>query len=354
VLDGTGDAQSNIDAGMHGLAGLADLMVSRQPAFIGNGTGSTDNAAQGTSQLFGQGNALFGVRADTTANGNNHISTDQVNQLLSALLDVQDLNMDIVSSQSGGNLLNNNLGSTSFVERLGLHNAGAHGGHLRAEARADDGGHQVAAECGTGHLQVGVLFKLGVVHINGGGGAQEVLILGDIHIQVGAVSSQAGVQAGCAAGAKVTAQVGSANQHNFRLFLHDEVTQNLGIAIGGVVLQQGAVDIVNAVCAVAAESLEVVLVDLAAHHNAAQLNAKVVGQFAAFTQQLIADGLYLAFALFAEYPHALEGGGVHCIEFSHCTSLLSQIRCLSFRMPTSWAASSTIMPAPLTGGAKDL
>ena len=59
VLDGTGDAQSNIDAGMHGLAGLADLMVSRQPAFIGNGTGSTDNAAQGTSQLFGQGNALF-------------------------------------------------------------------------------------------------------------------------------------------------------------------------------------------------------------------------------------------------------------------------------------------------------
>ena len=32
-----------------------------------------------------------------TANGNNHISTDQVNQLLSALLDVQDLNMDTVS-----------------------------------------------------------------------------------------------------------------------------------------------------------------------------------------------------------------------------------------------------------------
>ena len=41
VLDGTGDAQSNIDAGMHGLAGLADLMVSRQPALIGDGTGGT-------------------------------------------------------------------------------------------------------------------------------------------------------------------------------------------------------------------------------------------------------------------------------------------------------------------------
>ena len=33
------------------------------------------------------------------------------------------------------------------------------------------------------------------------------------------------------------------------------------------------------------------------HHNAAQLNAKVVGQLAAFTQQLIADGLYLALSL---------------------------------------------------------
>ena len=37
VLDSTGDAQGNIDAGMHGLAGLADLMVGRQPARIGDG-----------------------------------------------------------------------------------------------------------------------------------------------------------------------------------------------------------------------------------------------------------------------------------------------------------------------------
>ena len=46
VLDGTGDAQSNIDAGMHGLAGLANLMVSRQPAFIGNGTAYTAIASR--------------------------------------------------------------------------------------------------------------------------------------------------------------------------------------------------------------------------------------------------------------------------------------------------------------------
>ena len=46
MLNGTGDAQRNVDAGMHGLAGLADLMVSAQPALVGDGTGSTDNAAQ--------------------------------------------------------------------------------------------------------------------------------------------------------------------------------------------------------------------------------------------------------------------------------------------------------------------
>ena len=51
VLDGTGDAQCNVDAGMHGLAGLTDLMVGRQPALIGDGAGSTDNTAQSLSLI---------------------------------------------------------------------------------------------------------------------------------------------------------------------------------------------------------------------------------------------------------------------------------------------------------------
>ena len=339
---------------MHGLAGLADLMVSAQPALVGDGTGSTNNTAQSLSQLLSQLDALLGVSGDTAADGDDNVSANQVNELLSALLDVEHLNMDVVRGQSGGNVLNDDLVGTGLVERLHLHDAGADGGHLRAEARADDGSHQVAAKCGAGHLQVGVLLELGVVHIDVGGGAQEVLVLLNINVQMGAVGGQTGVQTGCAAGAEVAAEVGRADQHDLRLLVHDEVAQRLGIAIGGVVLQQGAVDIVNTVSAVAAQSLEVSLSQTAAHDNASQLNAKVVGQLAALAQQLIADGLDLAFALLAENPHALEGGGVHCIEFSHCSFLLPQIRCLSFRMPTSWAASSTLMPAPLTGGAKDL
>src|SRR5699024_11466950 len=125
-----------------------------------------------------------------------------------------------------------------------LHDDGADGGHLQAEARADDGGHQVAAERRAVHLQVGVLFELGVVHINVGGGAQEVLVLLHIHIQVGAVGGQAGVQPGGAAGAQVTAQVGGADQRDLELFVHDQGAQSLGIAVGSVVLEQRALQVV--------------------------------------------------------------------------------------------------------------
>ena len=212
----------------------------------------------------------------------------------------------------------------------------------------------MAAEGGTGHLEVGVLLKLGVVHIDGGGGAQELLVLLHIHIQMGAVGGQAGVQAGGAAGTQVTAQVGGADQNDLGLFLLHQVAQDLGVAVGGVILEQRAVDVVDTVGAIAAQSLDVLIVELAAHHHAAQLDAQIVGQFAALAEQLVADGLDHALTLFTKDPHALEGGGVHRIVFSHCTSLLSQIRCLSFRIPTSWLALSTIWPAPLTGGAKDL
>ena len=75
VLDGTRDAQGNVDAGMHGLTGLADLVVSRQPALIGDGTGSTDNTAQSLGQLLSQLDALLGVSGDTAADGDDNVST---------------------------------------------------------------------------------------------------------------------------------------------------------------------------------------------------------------------------------------------------------------------------------------
>ena len=101
VLDSAGNAQSNIDLGVHGLAGLTNLMVSGHPACIGNGTGSTHNAAaQCSSQLLSQLDALVDVLADTTANRDDDVCTDEVDQLLSCLLNAQDLSLDVVSGQA--------------------------------------------------------------------------------------------------------------------------------------------------------------------------------------------------------------------------------------------------------------
>ena len=89
-----GYTQSHIDLGVHSLAGLTDLMVSGHPACVGNGTGSTHNAAaQCSSQLLSQLDALVDILADAAANRDDDIGTDQIDQLLSSLLDAQDLGL---------------------------------------------------------------------------------------------------------------------------------------------------------------------------------------------------------------------------------------------------------------------
>ena len=45
MLDSTGDTQSNIDLGMHGLTGLANLMVSADPTGVNAGTGGANDTA---------------------------------------------------------------------------------------------------------------------------------------------------------------------------------------------------------------------------------------------------------------------------------------------------------------------
>ncbi len=50
VLDCAGDTQSNIQLRMYGLAGLTNLMVSRQPAGVDCCTGTANNAAELSSQ----------------------------------------------------------------------------------------------------------------------------------------------------------------------------------------------------------------------------------------------------------------------------------------------------------------
>ena len=180
----------------------------------------------------------------------------------------------------------------------------------------------MAAESGTGHLQVGALIKLHVIHIHGGGGLQEGLVLLHIHIQVGAVGGQAGVQSRRAAGAQVTADIGGADEHDLGLLFHYHIADDLGIGIGGVVLQQGVLTYDDTVGAVAAQLFGQPLY-LIAQQQAAQLHAQVIGQLAAFADELEIGGHQLALALLAEYPYALEGGGIGIHKSRHSHFLLS-------------------------------
>ena len=85
MLDSTGNAQSNVQLRMYGLAGLTNLMVSRQPAGVDSSTGTANNATEQASQLFSQLDAGVNVLGNTTAYRYNYLSAGQVNQLLSSL-----------------------------------------------------------------------------------------------------------------------------------------------------------------------------------------------------------------------------------------------------------------------------
>ena len=157
VLDSAGDAQSNIDLGVHGLAGLTNLMVSRQPAGVDGGTGAANNAAQDLSQLLSQLDAALNILGNAAAHRHDEVSADQVHQLLSGLHHLGDVGVDVLSSQSEAGLHDLNSVGLGLVKGVLLHNAGTDGSHAGTETGADDGSHQVTAESGTGHLQVAVL-----------------------------------------------------------------------------------------------------------------------------------------------------------------------------------------------------
>ena len=212
----------------------------------------------------------------------------------------------------------------------------------------------MAAKGGTGHLQVAVTLLDAVdgSGSQGGGGAQEVLVLGHVDVQVGAVGAQTGVQTGSQTGAQITADVGGTDEQDLGLVVVDQVADGLGVAAGGVVLQQGVLADIDAVSAVAAQLLGQTF-HVVAQQNAVQLGAQLVSQLAALGDQLEGGGHHGALALLAEYPNAalelLDRGTViarHILQ-----SPFYQIRCLAASMPASLSqvarsAPSSIMPTP--------
>ena len=182
--------------------------------------GTHNAAAQSSCQLLSQLNALLDILADAAADRDDHVCADQIDQLLSGLLNAQDLGLDVLSSQSECGFHDLAGISLGLIEGSLLHNAGTHGGHLRTEAGADDGSHQMAAECRAGHLQVAVFhIELLLGQVDSGALLQEIDVLCSVDVQMGSISGQAGVQTSCAAGAQIAADVGCADQQDFGLVL---------------------------------------------------------------------------------------------------------------------------------------
>src|SRR5882724_12957387 len=67
VLNGATDAESEIKFWRNGLAGAADLAFHGEPAFIANGAGRGDLAAESFGESFSLGNIFGGF--DAAANG---------------------------------------------------------------------------------------------------------------------------------------------------------------------------------------------------------------------------------------------------------------------------------------------
>ena len=125
------------------------------------------------------------------------------------------------------------------------------------------------------------------------------------------------MQTGRAAGAQVTADVGGADQERLGLQVLDDIADDLGIGVGVVNGQQGALADIDLVGAVAAQLLGDGLDALAAQQQAAQVHTQLVGQVTALGDQLQVSGHQLALALLTEHPYILESSDISTVEIRH-------------------------------------
>ena len=103
-------------------------MVGGQPAGVDGGTGTANDAAQLSSQLLSQLDAALDILGDATAHRDDHVSADQIDQLLGGLDDLDHLGLHVVLSQRDGGLDQLAGVSLGLIELSLLHHAGAHSG----------------------------------------------------------------------------------------------------------------------------------------------------------------------------------------------------------------------------------
>ena len=313
---------------MDGLAGLSHLMVRGQPAGVDGGAAAADNAAQLRRQFFRQLDAAFHVLADAASHGDDIVRADEVHQLFRGLDHFHDFRLEIVLAQGERGLHDFHAVRFRLVKGFLLHHARTDRRHAGTEAGADDGGHEVAAERRTGHLEIAgnvVLLAhdnrrrqfLNFLRRQCGGPFQEIPVLGHIHVQMCAVRAQARMETRRAAGAKIAANVRRADQERLRLEVLDDVADYFRVGVRVVDRQQGMFADIDLVRAIAAQLFGNAFHAFAAQQQPAQVHAQFVRQVPALGNQLKIGGHELALALFAEYPYVLERANIRTVEFRH-------------------------------------
>ncbi len=143
-----------------------------------------------------------------------------------------------------------------------LHHAGTDGRHLGAMFFAENGGHEVAAEGGTGHAEF-VSFVVADFELGGVGGEAGQVACGDT-------------------GPQVAADGGGTDQQNAGVLFLDDLGDGLGVGLGEVGSQEVVVDHEHFVGASGNESLGLGL-DVFAKEDGHYFLVVGIGQFASFT-----------------------------------------------------------------------
>ena len=156
-------------------------------------------------------------------------------------------------------------------------------GHLRAVVRADNRGHNVAAE--------------------GGAGLQQVFGF-RVNRQACAVRGETGIDGDGHAGDQAAADGGGAAEQDVGLMGLDQVDQHCGI---GFVLEIGQfrlIDEINLVGTTTGEFGNFIL-NFGSEQDCAKVHVQFVSQFAAFAKQFVGYGFNMTVALFCKDPDVL-------------------------------------------------
>ena len=199
---------------------------------------------------------------NTASTTDEDLSLGDVGHLLVGLDGLDEFHLELAGIELGSELSHHTL-ATGLALHL-LHHTGTHGRHLRTVVGADDGSHQVAAECGTRHTEFGLIVLIG------------------LNLEFGAVGSQTRLETRSDAGSQVAADGGGTIEHDVGLALGDNLTYSLRVLLAEEVLQLGSVNNYDLVGTVLNEHLCLIL-DTFAEEHGNHLLAESIGQVTGLT-----------------------------------------------------------------------